>query len=156
MQAESWTDGDDQNKSKSKPTLRQVIRYTIATQGWKACFAGLAPTLIRYVFSLRTWTKLMNRAMPVCCFRTRWEVWPAANDRWIWLHFLHLKLAFRHYQNSIIAWVLVIHNLIAWIHCRLHLLSRHSIVGEPGLQARVGDRNGADNFRRYLKRLQRW
>jgi hypothetical protein len=65
MQAESWTTGDDQNKSKSKPTLRQVIRYTIATQGWKACFAGLAPTLIRYVFSLCTRTKLMNRAMPV-------------------------------------------------------------------------------------------
>jgi hypothetical protein len=45
MQAESWTTGDDQLESKS--TLRQIIRYTIATQGWKACFAGLAPTLIR-------------------------------------------------------------------------------------------------------------
>jgi len=47
MQAESWTTDSDRSKSRTKPTLRQVIRYTIATQGWKACFAGLAPTLIR-------------------------------------------------------------------------------------------------------------
>jgi len=45
MQAESWTTNADQPIT--KPTLRQVIRHTIATQGWKACFAGLAPTLIR-------------------------------------------------------------------------------------------------------------
>jgi len=47
MQAESWNTGSDHTQTISKPTLRQVIRYTIATQGWKACFAGLAPTLIR-------------------------------------------------------------------------------------------------------------
>jgi len=46
MQAESWTT-ESGDQMKTKPTLREVIRYTIATQGWKACFAGLAPTLIR-------------------------------------------------------------------------------------------------------------
>ena len=42
MQAESWSGTKPVN-----PTLRQVIRNTIVNQGWKACFAGLAPTLIR-------------------------------------------------------------------------------------------------------------
>jgi hypothetical protein len=46
MQAESWAGTKSANVN---PSLRQVIRNTIKNQGWRACFAGLAPTLIRSV-----------------------------------------------------------------------------------------------------------
>lgn len=44
MQAESWTDAAG---TRRRPSLRQVIKKTIATEGWRTCFAGLGPTLIR-------------------------------------------------------------------------------------------------------------
>lgn len=83
MQAQSWqpavaagTSTDQSVLRRSNPGLLEVMRTAVRNDGWRVCFAGLGPTLVRlvecytYMFSMvrLSWTRkawLTYRAVPV-------------------------------------------------------------------------------------------